>query len=681
MQDSEKKLSVDTTDEEDAIRKGASSMGVDPSQIFVRSQKKLTSGLIRFELVAHITELSIEELIARVDIQLGDIDTRQFVQGYSSEELKDKGLLSDELGADDHRHSHARTVSIFGIPEGIDYCECEDICFQDYAWLESMQRITPCVSGVVFGILLDGNLEKAIHALGPITFLPPLHDDLSMVIPKVVGKQVHYIAGLPGRVLICKKQIFYLPVDIPGQVGAFNVENRMQGTCSILPPFGKGRPLTLEIVQTYLTYNKIKFGINNAAIENAIDKSISQKREVSGVIFAKGMPEIHGKDGFIARKFGKGIATEEFQITPDGRIDYHRKLVIPTAKEKDLLATVNLPTTGQPGIDIFGNMILAVPGRPLPMTAGEGVSTSADGREFYATRVGQVNYGPDAIQVFPVFQVDGDVDSHCGNVEFDGSIIILGSVLKGFSVKAKGNVEIKGSVECGTVDAGRDLIVSGGIVGDANSSIHAGRNLVARHLLNASVEVEGDVHVLTSCMYSTVETTGEFFCIEGKGVLVGGAVMAMRGGRAKEVGNDSGAKTLIVCGQDFMIRKKIRETQHISALLQEDLKKLDVYLIPLLQRIREMSASVPAEQKSKISGLMAHRKGLAMKIEIMATRLRRLEQSAVVPEGVKFYVYSHVYPGTRVQICESYWVAEAESGRLTISTDPKTRHIRLTSVF
>ena len=49
--------------------------------------------------------------------------------------------------------------------------------------------------------------------------------------------------------------------------------------------------------------------------------------------------------------------------------------------------------------------------------------------------------------MFPVYVVPGDVDFSTGNIDFIGSVKVMGSVRNGFSVKAEGNVEIMGRLE------------------------------------------------------------------------------------------------------------------------------------------------------------------------------------------------------------------------------------------
>lgn len=674
MSENGRRIFVDTPTEADALQKAAASLGVTIDQVKIVGQRRMPTGLTRFELTEDQLQgaASIEELLERADFQLNAIESQQFIKGYSTSDLEEKGLLSNVEEIESHTGKYSKRCGSFNIAPGIEYCECERIGVQDFQWLSSMQSVPTCPRGSVIATWAESNTTGTNKAIGAMHFIPPVADDATMILLRNKDRTVEFIACYAGKVLIYNNQLYLLPVDIPGQITDFDLTNPMKARCGFIPPFGKGRALTLDLVLTFLSYNKVKFGIHNERIEKALEICNSRIEEVPNVCIAEGMEKINGKHAVIKRQFDNKVGVEEFQISADGVIDYHRKIIIPSAKKDELLAQVTLPTSGQPGMDVFGNMILADSGNPLPMAAGEGVYTSADGREFYAARVGQVNYGPDAVSVFPVFNVNGDVDAHFGNVEFDGNVSVHGSILSGFSVKAKGNIEVSGDIQGAVVEAGRDLIVSGGIIGAPNIVVKAGRNLIARHLHNAVVEVEGDVHIRTSCLYSVVETTGQFYCIDAKGVVMGGTIFAMRGGRVKEAGGDSGVKTLVICGQDFMIQKKVKEAKRLHESVQEDMKKLDVYLMPLLQKIQGNMADISPEQRTKVSALVSYRKRLNTNLTVLASRIRRLVQNATIPDDVRFHVYKRVYPGTVIQICGQSWAPTKEFERVVILKDQKT---------
>ena len=69
------------------------------------------------------------------------------------------------------------------------------------------------------------------------------------------------------------------------------------------------------------------------------------------------------------------------------------------------------------------------------------------------------------INVFPVYEVNGDVDYNTGNIDFVGTIVIRGNVRSGFKVKADGDIRIIGSVEGAELEAAGSIEISAGIIG------------------------------------------------------------------------------------------------------------------------------------------------------------------------------------------------------------------------
>ena len=51
------------------------------------------------------------------------------------------------------------------------------------------------------------------------------------------------------------------------------------------------------------------------------------------------------------------------------------------------------------------------------------------------------------LNVFPVYEVNGDVDYNIGNIDFVGTVVIRGNILTGFRVKASGDIRVTGGIE------------------------------------------------------------------------------------------------------------------------------------------------------------------------------------------------------------------------------------------
>lgn len=67
---------------------------------------------------------------------------------------------------------------------------------------------------------------------------------------------------------------------------------------------------------------------------------------------------------------------------------------------------------------------------------------------------GQIAVIDERIHVMPILHVRRDVSRYCGNIASTGSVVVYGSVLPGFVVKAAGNIIVFGRCDDAILDAG-----------------------------------------------------------------------------------------------------------------------------------------------------------------------------------------------------------------------------------
>ena len=99
-----------------------------------------------------------------------------------------------------------------------------------------------------------------------------------------------------------------------------------------------------------------------------------------------------------------------------------------------------------------------------------------------AARNGVIHYQQEkALDVVEQHVHQGDVDLHTGNLQARGSLRVQGSVRRGCTAGATGDVEITGSVDAGHAFAVGDLQITGGVVGGETGHVAATGSIGARH--------------------------------------------------------------------------------------------------------------------------------------------------------------------------------------------------------
>jgi hypothetical protein len=279
----------------------------------------------------------------------------------------------------------------------------------------------------------------------------------------------------------------------------------------------------------------------------------------------------------------------------------------------------------------MGNALKAKDAEARKLFPGENVSCFKDSSELIAETDGQVSLNGNVVSVFEHYYVNGDVDYSIGNIDFNGNVTIKGMVLTGFEVKATGDIIVMKGVESAEVRAGRDVKISGGIIGGGDHIVCCGRNLYVNHLQNAHVEAQGDVHIANSCVQSLIYCNGKVVLRNLKGAIVGGMVNALCGVEARTIGTGFGTKTEIAVGKDFLIQKTVEELNTAVDFQCNNLQKIDKVLMPLLEMVKK-GIALDVEKKDKLKLIIEKRSQIQKSISIMENKRAELEKQ--VPENV-----------------------------------------------
>jgi uncharacterized protein (DUF342 family) len=131
-------------------------------------------------------------------------------------------------------------------------------------------------------------------------------------------------------------------------------------------------------------------------------------------------------------------------------------------------------------------------------------------------------------------------------VVFVGSVVVRGDVRPGYRVQADGDVEIHGNVNGGTIEAGGNVSVRYGILGQGR--VVAAGTARAKFVEYAEVRAGAEVWVSDGIVQSNI-TAGTTIEVLGRyGSVVGGHVFAQESLTARELGSPRGIRTAIAVG-------------------------------------------------------------------------------------------------------------------------------------
>jgi hypothetical protein len=453
-----------------------------------------------------------------------------------------------------------------------------------------------------------------------------------------------------GKVCIVANALHVFPSDIDCRVEIRIADAAMKAYMNCARGYGSGKVLSEEIVRKHLAEKGVRYGIDLDAIEEAVAKANDNHGEQKDILVAQGKKARDGMDGRIEYTFNPARKWN-FKVLPNGRVDYRSFRNINTIKKGELLATILDPHEGEPGATVLGERLEPGEGTPIELFAGEGVSTAEDTKKFYADKDGQIVLNGKMIEVLHVYMIEGDVDYSTGNIEFNGNVIVKGSVLEGFKIEARGDIVVLRNVEPAHLEAGCDIIVVGGVQGRGKGVLHAGRNIKVGFAQNAQLEAQGSVSIEKFAVNSTIFTSKYLKMSSNRGAVIGGEVYAQRGIDVKDLGSSNETRTFVEVGTDFLVRRKIKQLEQIMDFCIQNNEKIDQVLKPLVDTMKKNPGALK-EKSSIIKQCIQKKKELQVRKRDMNIRRKQLLEQLKEKDVCFIKVKKNCYPYVTIKIKE-----------------------------
>lgn len=421
----------------------------------------------------------------------------------------------------------------------------------------------------------------------------------------------------------------------------------MEAFVVLTPPQPGGCDLSRDIILAYLRSNKVVFGVMDDVVQSLEDKPVYKEP----VRVAQGQKTVNGDDAKIQYLFETDRSKVHLE-EKNGKVDYKELHLVQNVVEGQALARKVPAKQGVPGRTVTGKMLPARNGKDLPLPLGKNVRASEDGLTIIANVNGEATYIGGKINVETVFNINGDVDLKTGNQFFLGTIVVNGNVEDGFSVKATGNIEVRGNVGKAELSAEGDIIIHQGMAGKGSGSVIAGKNLWAKFVENAKISVGENVIVTQSIINSDITADKRIVCSGGKhAAIIGGHYRACEEINAKSIGSPSGgAETILEVGSDPKSRTRLEELDGKLRLLAKQLEELDKNIYTL-NEIKKQRKGLPEDKEAVLADLSRRRdevgaeeRSLKSEYDTIQSYLNNLKVRG------KVSVSGKIYPGTKIVI-------------------------------
>ncbi len=392
-------------------------------------------------------------------------------------------------------------------------------------------------------------------------------------------------------------------------------------------PFKVGQPeYTVDQISEILKQNGIIYGINYNAVADIVEKKLYNR----DVVVAEGKPSKPGPDGRYEFFFDTNVPSQPATM-PDLTLLYDdvKFFELVTAGQK--LAEYHDAQYGNEGRTVKGDPIPPVKGREYPILKGQGIMMMEDKKSWCATVSGEIRMMDYVVTVRPVATLEEAKDPN-KTYEYPGSVLITGNVTKGVTIRAKGDIVIRGKMDSARLDAGGHVFIVGGCMGSASRSlIRSGGRVYISTIRDTDIRATRSIRS-NYIMDSELVTARHVYVAGQRGTITGGEIQAQMGISCAVLGDASGRRTIVQLGA----------TGELTAQYQNCLKNLS--------RVGS-EVGVLRSEKERIDGLANNAVKVHQQIKVgQALTIKEKEENDLNMERLQLEDQMKTVAGARARI-------------------------------
>lgn len=422
----------------------------------------------------------------------------------------------------------------------------------------------------IFPALTDG---KRLTIKEIVDFLDSKGIDYEL---NTVKKALEMVKDKPARIKLTDTVIAPF-----GESAAVTVsEDNMLATIRFYPPSTGGKLMDKKEILSELDLKKVCVGISHKMIE----LFMQGRQYCVNLPIAKGVKMVPSKDTVIEYMFDARPLAKP-KMLEDGSVDFHELNLFTRVSKGQILARLTPHVVGTNGLDVFGKTLTTTKPKVRRFKYGKNITVSEDGAELISGIDGDVSLINGTVFVSNTYNVASDVDASTGDLDYDGSIFIPGTVRTGFVVKAKGDIQVNGVVEGATLIAGGNIVIKRGVQGMSKGKLVAGGDLCAQFIEGANVETSGNV-ISGSILHSNIKSGGNVIVSGKKGFIVGGEIVCENLVEVNTIGNKMETHTSIKVGVKPELMDELKELVNVVADMNKDIEENSSYLNTYRQKIK-----------------------------------------------------------------------------------------------
>ncbi len=277
-----------------------------------------------------------------------------------------------------------------------------------------------------------------------------------------------------------KHEDAYLREDSGGRAARIEISSDNYEACAIVDD-----PTTqLSQIEALLESNGVVYGIDNGALVEAL------KNPGRRTVVATGSRHTDGIDGWFER-------IENHPATESGK-----KFGIDSVNVGEIIGIIHKRTSGTVGVDVFGRKVQPKQGKQFNVFSSPNIKRTDSETQtvLEAATDGNLKTDDVSIEILPEHVIRQDIDYSNGEIEFAGSLRIMGDLKGSGSLNVKHDVSIDGSVEDARIISGGSVTVRGSFVGRGEGIIRAKGDVEVGVILNQTIQSAGSITIRKECV-------------------------------------------------------------------------------------------------------------------------------------------------------------------------------------
>lgn len=445
------------------------------------------------------------------------------------------------------------------------------------------------------------------------------------------------------------------PTDAEVVISVMN--NGLEATICVYSPQLGGKDVTMEDIQAVLTAKKIVYGIDEEMLENIVKEGMYD----SVFTFAHGDPPKNGVDGVVKPRYDE-VRKYQPKLREDGSVDYRDLGMVVNIKLGDPICDITHETAGTPGMDIYGNTLLPLPGRAPVIPSGQNTGLNGDKSMLIALASGNLIFQNGKFAVETTVVIKNNVDISTGNINFLGNVEVKGNVDEGFTVISEKDIIVSGMINGATLQATGNIIVKNGVVNSTLISTEG--NITIGFGENSKIKCKGNLRA-NSLVSSHADVEGSLECVSNPGTIVGGSYSVMGNLSCNTLGHRNYIATSVMVGNFALLMQERQELENRSKKLDEDIDKLDVAL-KFINGEKAKGVRLSREKEEFASAAVRLKVQKTLEKKPLAKRITEIDSITGSSEKLIIKINRFLHPNVKISLGKFTMQTTEEYGKSTI---------------